>query len=376
MNSFSLFFVAFVIGLDEFLLGPLLTPIGNDLGVAPERIALLVATYNLPLALLAPVFGTLSDRIGRSRVIFPAAFLFSCASLFTAMAPSFGLALLARLLTGIAAAGMLPVAFAMASESEDSATAISRVQAGLTLGIILGPLNGALMDAIADWRMAFVTLAVASGFLAFQMKRSPRRTKLEAPGETGRIRAVQRALPGILAMLFGLGGAIGIFAIVGARIRDLHGFDTAQVSALFAGFGAMTVLGNLLAPQLIRMIGPRLSAGICLAAVLAGVFALFAAPGADFSLTLAGLGLWAIFGGCAAPSLQAALADTGGGNRGFILAMGASALNAGTALASALAAELHLLSAQMVAWQATMTLLPASLLLLFWGLRASAHETA
>ena len=42
-----LFLVAFLVGADEFLLGPILTPIGDDLGVLPERVTLFTTAHQL-----------------------------------------------------------------------------------------------------------------------------------------------------------------------------------------------------------------------------------------------------------------------------------------------------------------------------------------
>lgn len=47
-QTILLFLIAVLVGSDEFLLGPILTPIGADLGVAPERVIFIVAAYALP----------------------------------------------------------------------------------------------------------------------------------------------------------------------------------------------------------------------------------------------------------------------------------------------------------------------------------------
>lgn len=355
--------VALVVGLDEFLLAPLLTPIGQDFGVAPERVALMVAAYNLPLALLAPVFGRLSDRIGRLAVLRPALAGFALASFATALAPNLPAALAARALTGIAAAGMLPVAFAVASEAENGAGAIARVQTGLTLGIILGPLNGAVSEGVASWRMAFAGLGVVAAVLAITSRPAVPRTPAPAATSEAPRHALARALPGVAAMFLGLGGAIGTFALMGERVRDLFGWDTAQVSTVLAGFGAMTVAGNLIAPVLMRRLGAPRAAALGLWLVLAGIVVLFVPAMPDAWLAASALALWAVFGGAAAPALQAALAEIGGGQRGLVLAVGSSGLNLGVALASAGVAELYARHASFVALLACLTVLPAALVL-------------
>lgn len=148
-----LFFIAFLVGADELMLGPILVPIGYDLGVQPERVTLFITAYSVALAIVAPALGVLSDRLGRMRVMLPAALLFGAASIATGLVSSFEWGLTTRVLTGIASAGMLPIAFAMAADastnaSNDAMTRIAWVQSGLTLGMISSPALGALL---AEW---------------------------------------------------------------------------------------------------------------------------------------------------------------------------------------------------------------------------------
>lgn len=84
-----LFFVAFLVGADELMLGPILTPIGNDLGVAPERVTLFITAYSVALAIVAPFLGAFSDKRGRITVMLPAALVFGAASIATGFVDNF-----------------------------------------------------------------------------------------------------------------------------------------------------------------------------------------------------------------------------------------------------------------------------------------------
>ena len=159
-----LFFIAFLVGADELMLGPLLTPIGRELGVQPERVTLFITAYSLALALIAPLLGSLSDRLGRVRIMLPAALLFGAASIATGLVDSFEWGLASRVLTGLASAGMLPIAFAMAADGtgKDAMKRIAWVQSGLTLGMIASPALGALLAQWHSWRAAFILLGLCA----------------------------------------------------------------------------------------------------------------------------------------------------------------------------------------------------------------------
>lgn len=60
------------------------------------------------------------------------------------------------------------------------------------------------------------------------------------PGAAGSVAA--------MALGLGLGGAVGIFALVGERLRDAFALDTGTIGLVYAAFGLATVCGNFLMP--------------------------------------------------------------------------------------------------------------------------------
>lgn len=350
-QTILLFLIAFLVGSDEFLLGPILTPIGADLGVAPERVTLFIGAYALPLALLSPVLGGLSDRLGRRQVLIPSVALFCLGSLGTALAPDYGLALATRVLTGIGAAGMLPIAFAAAADSGRARAPanIAAVQAGLNTGIILAPLYGSLVTSIFGWHWAFAGLALAGAAVVFGLRWLPVGDSAGAETPPSGPILVPGALGAILAMGFGLGGAIGIYALAGERLRAITDLGTGGVGAVYAGFGIMTLAGNLLMPRVIgAMRDGRQLMQLCLIGVLAAIVAVFALPLGVVAACLA-MAIWALLGGLGAPALQTYLAGLSHSRRGVLMALGASAMNLGVALWSAAAASLFAMGSLLVA---------------------------
>lgn len=352
-KTILLFLIAFLVGSDEFLLGPILTPIGNDLRVPPERVTWFIGAYALPLALLAPVLGAVSDRFGRVTVLVPSVALFGLGSIGTALAPDYSFAVLTRVVTGIGAAGMLPVAFASAADGgpERAPAGIAAVQAGLTSGIILAPVYGAAVTAVLGWQAAFGGLGIAAFTTLLTVSvlgRSAREAPQTASAPRGPV-LVKGALPAIVAMGFGLGGAIGIYALAGERLRDLGGLGTGAVGLIYAGFGVLTLLGNLLMPRLIgRVADGRQLMFFCLSAGLAAIVALMALP-LPVALACLAMAVWALLGGIGAPGLQTYLAGLNPARRGILMALGASAMNLGVAVWSGVAAVLFAQSSQHLA---------------------------
>jgi len=352
-----LFLTAFLVGSDEFLLGPILTPIGADLGVEPARVALFVGAYALPLAFLAPVLGGLSDRFGRRRILTPSMIVFGLGSLATSFADSYELALASRVVTGFGAAGMLPVAFAIAADSsEHSSLSIAAVQSGLTLGIITSPAYGAWVTANFGWQAAFSSLAVATVVALLLSLNMPQLPVRRGPATLFAVLRTRGAISAVLAMFLGLGGAVGVFAMTGERLRDLTGVDTELIGPALAGFGLLTLVGNFGMPWLEARVASRtLFISLCLGAVGAAIGVLFGLrPG--ILMSLGALAVWAVLGGAGAPALQAHIAGLSEEHRGLLMALASSALNLGIALWSAVASDLFSRAPHWVAVQAALTI--------------------
>ncbi|ATU98748.1 MFS transporter [Aeromonas salmonicida] len=345
-----LFLIAFLVGADELMLGPILAPIGKDLGVQPERITLFITAYSVALAMVAPLLGSLSDRLGRIKVMLPAALLFGAASVATGLVENFEWGLASRVLTGLASAGMLPIAFAMAADSAgtDAMKRIAWVQAGLTLGMIASPAVGALLTQWLSWRAAFILLGVCAWCVAAALALLPAD---QEPAEVSaghqedkgpRLLAIPGAVGALLAMCLGLGGGIGLFNLVGQHLRDTQDWSIGSVGGLYALLGIISVIGNLLMPRLSGRVESgrtlmRMALVVCL---LVSVWFYLYPAGQPMLLPLlpiVPLLLWALAGGIGSPALQGYIAQLSSAHRGMLMSLAMTMMHLGVALWSGVA---------------------------------------
>ena len=330
-----LFFIAFLVGADELMLGPLLTPIGRELGVQPERVTLFITAYSLALALIAPLLGSLSDRLGRVRIMLPAARLFGAASIATGLVDSFEWGLASRVLTGLASAGMLPIAFAMAADGtgKDAMKRIAWVQSGLTLGMIASPALGALLAQWHSWRAAFILLGLCAWGVAAALALLP------AGRPSADTSAAQQEEKGVrlLAMCLGLGGGIGLFNLVGQHLRDTQGLSMGSAGLLYGALGIISVIGNLLMPRLSgRVESGRILMRLALVVCVPASVGFYLSP-ASLPALLLPLGLWALAGGIGSPALQGHIAGHSSAHRGMLMSLAMTMMHLGVALWSAVA---------------------------------------
>lgn len=345
-----LFFIAFLVGADELMLGPILVPIGYDLGVQPERVTLFITAYSVALAIVAPALGVLSDRLGRMRVMLPAALLFGAASIATGLVSSFEWGLTTRVLTGIASAGMLPIAFAMAADastnaSNDAMTRIAWVQSGLTLGMISSPALGALLAEWLSWRAAFMVLGVyawcVAGALAVVFVSSK---TVEAPAihdgdeKVTKIWAIPGATGALLAMFFGLGGGIGLFNLIGQHLRDTLGMSIWSVGVMYAVLGGSSVIGNMLMPRVAgRLESGRQVMRLALIVCLIVSIGFYLYPAQQLLVLILPLVMWSLAGGVGSPALQSYIAQLSNAHRGILMSLAMTMMHLGVAIWSGVA---------------------------------------
>jgi MFS family permease len=128
-------------------------------GVSVETIGLIVTAYLIPYGAATLVYGPLSDRFGRGRIILASLLTFIVLTAVTATAWSAPSMALLRLLTGLGASGVVPIALTLL---------------GSTTGVILEPFIG--------WRGLFLGVAaLGTAILVFLL---PYREPLRgAPGQ-------------------------------------------------------------------------------------------------------------------------------------------------------------------------------------------------
>ncbi|MGY1603056.1 MFS transporter [Geodermatophilus sp. SYSU D00815] len=128
-----------------------------------------------------PLLGRLADLRGRAPVLVGCLLLFALGSLLTATAVSLGPAVAGRVLQGVGAGGLVPATLALVADRwppERRALPLGVVGAVQEAGAVLGPLAGAAVLAVSDWRAIFwlnllLGLGLAAGVLVTGRARRP-----------------------------------------------------------------------------------------------------------------------------------------------------------------------------------------------------------
>jgi MFS family permease len=146
-----------------------------------QRAAPIVGGFLLGFTATLPLLGRLADLRGRAPVLVGSLVVFAVGSLLTATAVSLGPAVAGRGIQGIGAGGLVPATLALVADRwppERRSLPLGVVGAVQEAGAVLGPLAGAGVLAVADWRAIFwlnllLALGLAAGVLATGRLRRP-----------------------------------------------------------------------------------------------------------------------------------------------------------------------------------------------------------
>lgn len=362
-----LMLAAFTVSLGFGVILPLLPTMveqlagdGGGPGLTARSTGLLTGLYMLSLFAFAPLWGALSDRLGRRRVLliglggFAATMLGSGFGLIDSLAAVYA----ERFLSGLFAAAVTPVAMTAAADlggsDESRARRLALVSVAGMTGFLLGPVLGlagaSLASALTAGAPAMTSgpALAATGILAllgvglvgFVFPRDrPAGGAARRPSPGGEGRADGRL--GLLILSFIVSAGVAVFE-VGLALRGGHGTGPVQgeIAAMFMACSlVMLAAQGLVFSPWVRPAATRRALGPALA-VLAG--ALFLAPRANgFALMLAATSAVAASAGVLGPILTYWTARGARAGRGLQVGRQTAAVSLGGAVGAAMGGLLH-----------------------------------
>jgi len=119
----------------------------------------IVSGFGVAFAALLTPAGRLADVIGRRRVFVASLALFTASSALCAVATGYEMLLIARIIQGIAAAGMIPAALGLvlaSTPAEHRAAAVGVWGAAGSMAAAAGPSLGGVLIELTSWRAVFI----------------------------------------------------------------------------------------------------------------------------------------------------------------------------------------------------------------------------
>ena len=256
-------------------------------------VGLTVSAATLGVALSAPIFGALTERLPRKRVIVASLVGISIPTLLAATSTSLGQLIFWRFLQGIMVPGVVAVLVTYIGEEwppERVALIMSFYVSGTALGGFMGRVGTGILTDLFNWRVAFVALGVASLAGAVAVAAWLPHGHPRPAGHT--VADVERTFFRQVRELFGIGRLVATFAVGFNVLFSLVGvftwitfhlsaapyrLSTTALSSLFFVY----LVGLVVTPAagfLITRVGLRAGIAGAIACSMAGVL-LTLAPG-------------------------------------------------------------------------------------------------
>ncbi len=164
-NILILAFALIVVMLGFGMVVPIFPFLLTRLGASGKEYGLLIALYALMQLLFAPVWGSLSDRIGRKPILVVSMVGNSLTLLGFGLATQLWMLYVARLLSGLLASATMPAAMAYVGDctgEKDRGAGIGQLGGALALGVILGPGVGGWLAGDSLTRPFFIAAGLSA----------------------------------------------------------------------------------------------------------------------------------------------------------------------------------------------------------------------
>jgi DHA2 family lincomycin resistance protein-like MFS transporter len=268
---------AFVVILNETIMGVALPSLTRDLDITVTAGQWLTTGFMLTMAVVIPITGFLLQRFNTRPVFIAAMSLFSLGTAISAIAPGFGVLLLGRVVQASGTAIMMPLLMTTVLTLVPPATrgrTMGNISIVISVAPAIGPTISGVILSVLEWRFMFIlVLPIALAALALGAARVKNvTTPKKVPLDVTSVILSAFAFGGIVFGLSSIGEgaeaavpawvplAVGVVALVAFVLRqrslqrrdrallDLRTFSsrTFTISASVLGVGMIALFGTLI----------------------------------------------------------------------------------------------------------------------------------
>jgi MFS transporter, DHA1 family, chloramphenicol resistance protein len=274
----------FALGTSEFMIAGLLPQLAADLRVGIPEAGYLISAFAVGMIVGAPAMAVLTLRLPRRTTLLAALGVFVVGHVVSALAPQYGLLLVARVITAVATGAFWAVAAVVTVSvvvPQLRARSLAVLLGGLTVANVAGVPLGTLVGQQFGWRSAFwaVGALAAASALGVVLSVPPGTQQGPAPRVAAELAAFRR---GRLWLALGTtalyqSAMIGAFSYVAPLLTEVTGIEERWVPAVLLGFGLGSLVGVVIGGRLADPYPwPTLFGGLASAGVLLGLVGVFA----------------------------------------------------------------------------------------------------
>ncbi|WP_332697747.1 MFS transporter [Halalkalibacter lacteus] len=251
-----LFLVMFLVMVGFGIIIPVIPFYAEEMGASPTQLGFLMAVYSFMQLLFAPMWGRISDRIGRKPVMMIGILGLALSFFLMAISTQLWMLFAARIIGGFLSSANMPTVMAYVADittEEDRGKGMGIVGAAIGLGFIFGPAIGGIFSQ-SSINMPFYIAAVTSLLTFFLVLISLQEslTVENRKKQSKKKSSVRQTLKGPNSVLFSLQLFIslslsGLEATFAYFAAEKAGLGSLQLGYIFMimGFAGALVQGGL-----------------------------------------------------------------------------------------------------------------------------------
>lgn len=257
-NVLILAFTLMVVMLGFGIVIPIMPFYIENLGAGGTELGLLAASYAVMRLIFGPVWGSLSDRVGRKPVLMIGILGYGITMFWFGLATRLWVLFVARSLSGILSSATSPTTMAYISNStskDERGRGMGILGAAVGLGTILGPGLGGLLGGeslslpfFIAGGMSLLALGLIALFLPESLPKGARRTPQER-GAHFDLKNWLGMLQGTLGVLFVMGFLVAyaltvFYGIFGLYALEKYAYGPVEVGIIFMVVGLVSAIAQ------------------------------------------------------------------------------------------------------------------------------------
>ncbi|MDD1405948.1 MULTISPECIES: MFS transporter [Limosilactobacillus] len=253
LRSFTFILVAFMLGCNEFMVVGVLSDIARSYHVPLSTVGFLVTAFAGVYAISTPIITTLTSNWNRYKLLMLLMTIFFVGNTLTAMAPTLGWLLFARIITAAVAGtiiSLINLLVSIITPMDKRPMVLAWVGAGFSIASVIGVPLGTTIATLLSWHDSFW---IISGLTLIVFALLAWLTPRDTPQIKGSI-LEQLALLKDHRVLLGIGITVAVLSLqytfytyVRPLITTVMDFSLTSLNWLLLLLGVMSIIGNEIA---------------------------------------------------------------------------------------------------------------------------------
>lgn len=253
LRSFTFILVAFMLGCNEFMVVGVLSDIARSYHVPLSTVGFLVTAFAGVYAISTPIITTLTSNWNRYNLLMLLMTVFFIGNTLTAMAPTLGWLLFARIITAAVAGtiiSLINLLVSIITPMDKRPMVLAWVGAGFSIASVIGVPLGTTIATLLSWHDSFW---IISGLTLIVFALLAWLTPRDTPQIKGSI-LEQLALLKDHRVLLGIGITVAVLSLqytfytyVRPLITTVMDFSLTSLNWLMLLLGVMSIIGNEIA---------------------------------------------------------------------------------------------------------------------------------